>query len=152
APAMVIDDALRRHYLVEGDAVLVVAAVRTVHDEAPDAARPELEARRGGGEAVGSPPLRQMFRLGPRRKHQLARLVVFAHPDDGARVAMQVQTICGGHVSCPHAYAAWLAAFADNRRGGRNSARRSGGSARASRRCPSALPARSRPAVAAPPA
>src|ERR1700691_4459712 len=57
AAAVPIDDALGRHDLIEGDAVLIIAAVGAVHDEAPDAARPELEARRGGGKAVPSPPL-----------------------------------------------------------------------------------------------
>ena len=39
AAAVAIDDALGLHDLVEGDAVLIIAAVRPVHDEAPDAAR-----------------------------------------------------------------------------------------------------------------
>ena len=45
AAAVAIDDALGRHDLIVGDAVLVVAAVRPVHDEAPDAAGPEVEGR-----------------------------------------------------------------------------------------------------------
>ena len=44
AAAVAIDDALGRHDLLEGDAVLIVAAVGAVHDEAPDAARAEIEA------------------------------------------------------------------------------------------------------------
>src|ERR1700730_3109053 len=50
AAAVAVDDALWRHDLLEGDAVLIVAAVRPMHDEAPDAARAEFEARRRGGE------------------------------------------------------------------------------------------------------
>src|SRR5580692_10192981 len=53
AAAVAVDDALGRHDLLEGDAVLIVAAIRTVHDETPDAARLELEARRRGGETFG---------------------------------------------------------------------------------------------------
>src|SRR6202042_701032 len=75
AAVVAVDDALGRHDLVEDDAVLIIAAVRAVHDEAPDAARPELEARRGGGETVRPPPLRQMLWIGPRREHQLARRI-----------------------------------------------------------------------------
>ena len=86
AAAVAVDDALGRHDLIESDAVLIIAAVGAMHDEAPDAARTELETRRRGGEAVRSPPLRQMLCIGPDRKHQFARRVEFADADDRARI------------------------------------------------------------------
>src|SRR6185437_16074011 len=52
AAAVAIDDALGRHDLVEGDAVLIVAAIGAVHDEAPNPARPQIEAHGRCGEAV----------------------------------------------------------------------------------------------------
>src|SRR4029077_7010254 len=107
AAAVAVDDALGRHDLFEGDAVLIVASGGAVHDEAPDATRPELEARRRGGKTVRSPPLRQMLCVGPQRKHQLARRVKLADADDRARIALQVETICGGHVSCPLRVTHW---------------------------------------------
>src|ERR1700692_1494493 len=139
APAAVaVDDARGRHDLIEGDAVLIIAAVRAVHDEAPDAARPEFEARRRGGETVRSPPLRQMLCIGPDRKHQLPRRIDLAIADDRARIAPQVEAICGGHVSCLWLSAVSLAALSDRRRDGRGFPRKSGDSVRANRRYPSA--------------
>ena len=45
AAAVVIDKPFGLHDFVEGDAVLIVAAVGAVHDEAPDAARPQRRRR-----------------------------------------------------------------------------------------------------------
>ena len=135
AAAMAIDDALGRHDLLEGDAVLIIAAVGAVHDEAPDAARAKLEARRRGGEAVRPPPLRQMFCIGPHRKYQLARRVKFANADDRARILIEIEATFYGHVSCPWLSAVWLAVLSDRRRDDRGSPRRTGDSFRASRRC-----------------
>ena len=59
-----IDDALRRHDVFVGDAVLIIATVGAVHDKAPDAARPHVEARRCRGETIRAPPLRQMLGIG----------------------------------------------------------------------------------------
>ena len=39
AAAMAVDDAFGLHDFVKGDAVLIIAAVRAMHHEAPDAAR-----------------------------------------------------------------------------------------------------------------
>ena len=89
AAAVVIDDALRLHDLVEGNAVLIVAAVGAMHDEAPDAARAEIECNGRGGEAVRTPPLRQMLGIGPHRQHQIARRVEHARADDRARILLQ---------------------------------------------------------------
>src|SRR6516164_2884252 len=63
AAAVAIDDALRRHDLFEGDALLIVAAVGAVHDEAPNAGQ-EIETESGRGEAEWSPPLRQVLWVG----------------------------------------------------------------------------------------
>src|SRR5580692_3672246 len=131
-----VDDALGRHDLIEGDAVLIIAAVGAVHDEAPDAARPELEARRRGGEAVRSPPLRQMLCIGPHRKHQLARRVELADADDRARISVEIEATFYGHIFYPRLSAVWLAALSDRRRGDRDSPRRTGDNFRANRRCP----------------
>src|ERR1700685_2154204 len=108
AATVAVDDALGRHDLIEGDAVLIIAAVRAVHDETPDAALAELEARRRGGETVRSPPLRQMFCIGPRRKHQLARRVELADADDRARILIEIEATFYGHVFCPRLSKAWL--------------------------------------------
>src|SRR5580692_1960629 len=142
AAAVAVDDALGRHDLIEGDAVLIIAAVRAVHDETPDAARPELKARRRGGETVRPPPLRQMFCIGPRRKHQLARRIELADADDRARILIEIEATFYGHVSCPWLSAVWLAALSDRRRGDRSFPRRTGDSVRANRRYPSAPSAR----------
>src|SRR5580700_12332970 len=117
---------------------LIIAAVGAVHDEAPDAARPEFETRRGGGETVRSPPLRQMLGIGPDRKHQLARRVELADTDDRARILIEIEATFYGHVSCPWLSAAWLAELSDRRRGDQNFPRRTGDSVRANRRYPSA--------------
>ena len=57
AAAVAINDALRRHDLFEGDAVLIVAAIGPVHDKTPNAAGPEIETVSGRGKAERSPPL-----------------------------------------------------------------------------------------------
>jgi hypothetical protein len=64
---MAIDNALGLDDLIEGDAVLVVAAVRPMRDEAPDAAGAEVE---GAGRAALALPGRffcfGVFRVGIR--------------------------------------------------------------------------------------
>src|SRR6185437_10752731 len=87
AAVMAVDNAFGIHDFVKGNAVLIIATVRTMHHEAPDAAGAELEcAGGGGGETVRPPPLRQMFRIGPGLPHQLARRVEHARSDDRTRV------------------------------------------------------------------
>src|SRR5262245_1062560 len=73
-----IDDAFRRNNLIEGNAVLIVVAVGSVHDKAPHAASTEIIGMRCRGEAVRTPPLREMLRVGPDREHQCARRVEYA--------------------------------------------------------------------------
>jgi hypothetical protein len=63
--AVAIGDALGRNNFIEGNAVLIVATVGSVHDEAPHAARTKVIGMRRGGEAVRPPPLREMLRVGP---------------------------------------------------------------------------------------
>src|SRR5580700_4277491 len=121
---------------------LIIAAVRAVHDETPNAARPELEARRRGGETVRSPPLRQVLGIGPDRKHQIARRVELADTDDRARILIEIEATFYGHVSCPWLSAIWPAALSDRHRDDRGFPRRTGDSVRASRRYPSAPSAR----------
>src|SRR5581483_11892178 len=64
AAAVTINQTLQFHDFVKRDAILVIAAIWTVHDEAPDAGGPEIESLRRGGEAVRTPPLGQMFWIG----------------------------------------------------------------------------------------
>ena len=82
AAAVTIDDAFGRHDLFVSDAVLVIAAIGAVHDEAPDTARPKVEAHCRRGKTVRPPPLRQMFRIGEGRENEVARRVEFANADD----------------------------------------------------------------------
>src|SRR3954466_6034428 len=72
AAAVVIAESLGLHDLVEGDAVVVVAAVRAMHDKAPDATGLEVEDAGRCAKAVRPLPLRQMLRVGPHRPHQFA--------------------------------------------------------------------------------
>src|SRR5580704_828824 len=150
--AVAVDDALRRYHLLVGDAVLIVAAVRAVHDEAPHAARTHIETQRRRREAVRAPPLRQMLGIGEHRIHKIARCIELPRPDHDARIAVEVQTTFCGHVShsrlwvlspwVPWLIVAWQIvpwpeASSGNRRDGRSSRRRSGDSVPASRRPPS---------------
>src|SRR5262245_22012074 len=61
ASAVAVDQQFRLHDLVIGDAILIIASIGSMHDEPPHAARTRVEDAGGRGEAVWSPPLRQMF-------------------------------------------------------------------------------------------
>src|SRR4029077_6133438 len=98
AAAMAVHDALGRHDLFKAYAVLIIASVGAVHDEAPHGALAEIETVRGRGEAVRSPPLRQMLGVGKGRKDQIARRIEFAHADDRARIAVEIEATSYGHV------------------------------------------------------
>src|SRR5258706_10069752 len=87
------------HDLDEGDLVLVVAPVGTVHDEAPDAARLHFHLVGRGGEAVWAPPLADVLRLGPHLPHQLARRIEDAHPANLAIADKRDVPIFPGHAS-----------------------------------------------------
>src|SRR6476659_9981277 len=52
---VMVANPLRFHDLMEGNAVLVVAAIGAVHGEAPNAAPPPVEAAGGGGKALSVP-------------------------------------------------------------------------------------------------
>ena len=73
--AVPVDEALRRHDLEIGDLVLIVAAVRPVHDEAPDAAGFHRHLVRRGGEAARPPPLHHLLRIGPGVEYELLRRI-----------------------------------------------------------------------------
>src|SRR4029077_3027338 len=81
SPAMVIDNALGWNDLVIGNAVLVVAAVRAMHDEAPGPAGSKFESMRCRRESVRSPPLRQVLRVRECREHQIPRRIENACAD-----------------------------------------------------------------------
>src|SRR5262249_19635115 len=96
AVVVAINDALRRHDLFEGDAVLGAAGVGAVHDETPNATRPEIETGGGRGEAERFPPLRQMLWIGPGGEDQRPRRVEFARADDRSRIALKIDAACCG--------------------------------------------------------
>src|SRR5262245_21611666 len=135
--AVPIDDALGRNNLIEGNAVLIVATIRPVHDKAPHAARTKIMGMRRGGEAVRPPPLREMLRVCPYREHQCARRVEHARADDRTRIALEVDTIFYGHRFLP----AWfvsvgLAVPSGSRRADRAALPRVGDTPRAIGRLP----------------
>src|SRR5262249_27657319 len=101
AAGVAIGQALGLLDFIEDDAVLVIAAVRPMHDEAPGAAGPEVESMRGGGEAVRAPPLRQVLGIGEGREYQVARRVELARADDRARVTVKIDAISCGHAWPP---------------------------------------------------
>src|SRR5262249_47523028 len=68
AAAVVIDDAFRRNDSVKGNAILIVAAVRSMHDEAPAAAGTKIVGMRRGSKAVGP--------------HHYARCFGFVHTEN----------------------------------------------------------------------
>src|SRR6185436_10384033 len=82
AAAVAVDEALRRHDLEIGDLVLIVAAVRPVHDEAPHATWLHLHLVRGRGEAAGSPPLLHLLRIRPGVEYELPWCIDQARYDD----------------------------------------------------------------------
>src|SRR3979411_2357969 len=84
------------HDLDEGDLVLVVAPVGTVHDEAPDAASFHFHLVGRRGEAVRAPPLPDVLRLGPHLPHEPARRIEDARPAELAVAdAPGGPTFCG---------------------------------------------------------
>src|SRR5262249_54201051 len=74
-----------------------IAAVRPMHDKAPDSTRPKVEGARGGREAVRSPPLRQMCRVGPYQEHQFARCVEHTRADNRTRLLLEIDSISFVH-------------------------------------------------------
>src|SRR5262249_3994348 len=128
AAAVVVADALGFHDLVEGDAVVIVATVGAVHDEAPHAAGAEFERLGCGGEPEGTPPTRQMLRGRPRRPNQFARRFDDARGEEGSGVPRRVEAI-----SLAHALSPWPGAHADSPPAGRDAPATVGGSARANR-------------------
>src|SRR5512144_2201735 len=83
------------------DAILVIASVRTVHHEAPGSAGPEVEAVRCCREAVGTPPVCKMFRIGEGREDQIARRIEHSATDDRARIGFEIDAIFCAHSSSP---------------------------------------------------
>src|SRR5262245_51590142 len=108
---MVIANALGHHNFVKRDAVLVVAAIGSVHDETPHSTHTHVEGAGRGGEADRSPPLRQMLRIAPGLEYQATRRIKDACCDDGFGIAIEVDAISCGHASSP-----WPAGYADTRR------------------------------------
>src|SRR5262249_51584249 len=126
--AVSVADAFGLDDLVKGDAVLIIATIGSVHDEAPHPTGTEIECAGRRGEPDRTPPTRQMLRCSPRRPHQLARRREDALGDERPLVRLQLEFIFFAHSSFP-----WLGAHADMPRAGQDAPPTVGGSARASR-------------------
>src|SRR6266542_5904067 len=72
---MGVDQALRFHDLLIDDLILIVDAIRAMHDEPPHAARPHVHLVNRAREAVRPPPLRDVFRIRPHLEHELSRRI-----------------------------------------------------------------------------
>lgn len=59
------------HNLDKDAFILEVDAIGAVHEEAPDAARPQVELVKSVREALRPPPMRRVIRIGPRFEHEL---------------------------------------------------------------------------------
>lgn len=70
---MLKDDPLRFHDLDKDALILIVHAIGAVHDEAPEATRPQVERVKSVRKALRPPPMLQVFRVSPRSEHHLAR-------------------------------------------------------------------------------
>src|ERR1700693_1787856 len=80
--AVVVDEAFGFGHFREHDAVRIVDAVGTVHDEPPDATGPHVHLVSCRGEAIGTPPLRPLLRIRPRLEHQLSWRIEETSGDD----------------------------------------------------------------------
>src|SRR5690606_27090064 len=80
--AVEVDEALGLDDLRVPDVVLKVHSVRSVHHKAPLTAGTQLHLLRRRGEAVWSPPVPNVLRVGPGRPHKLPRGVEAAGDDD----------------------------------------------------------------------
>src|SRR5262245_24020459 len=101
AATVMVADSLWLYDLIEGEAVLIVAAVGPVHHEAPDAAHAHIEGAGGGGEALRSPPLGQMLGIGPDLEHERAGRIELTLCDDRAGVLIEVDAVRRGHRLLP---------------------------------------------------
>ena len=99
--AMVVDEFGVRLDLVIQRLVGVVDAVRTVHGVGPMPARPEIFGVRRESEAPRSPPMGDLFRIGPGVPHRFHRRVVHAADPDLVRLRF-----------CDHGAFLWPALFA----------------------------------------
>src|SRR5262249_42082911 len=146
-----IDDSFRCHDLVEGNAVLIIAPVRPVHDEPPDATGTKVEGMRCSAESVRTPPLHQMLWICPDREDERPRRSEHTRADDRVWVAVEADAISCRPVASPVCVASADCAVrhpvcfctlapggsADSRRGGRDALPRACDIPRASRRLPS---------------
>ena len=70
-----------------------------MHDEAPHAARAQVEGAGRRGEAGGPPPLREVLRVGPHLEHERTRGIEEPRADHHGRVLPEVDAISFGHAS-----------------------------------------------------
>ena len=78
---VVVTEPIRFHDFGEDAMVFIVGAVRAVHDESPGSTGFYIHLVNGVGEAVGTPPLRQVLWFGPRFPDELARSIEDAGGD-----------------------------------------------------------------------
>src|SRR5262249_7782746 len=145
---MPVDQALRPHDFEVGDLVLIVAAVRSVHDEAPHTAGLHLSLGGRGGEATPPPPLHDLRWFGPGVEYALRRRIDEARGDDLAVGGTLRVSGHGVHASSPSS--ALLEPRAGNFPNGRAVRPTARGIARARHRHPSAPLARCGTVAAAP--
>src|SRR5229473_7770951 len=111
----------------------LAAAVVLAQAPPPCAAGPGVLLEACRGEAARTHPVLCVRRVGPKLPYQLARRIEHAGDDEHPLFRLHdgraSACVAYGHASSP-----WFAACAGNRRGGRSSAPRIGGSARPSRR------------------
>ena len=144
------DEALRRRDVAIDARDRVLASIVQPGDEAVGAADAQIDLAQHQRRGVAAVPRLEVLGLGPRIEHALARRIEHAGEDE-LPVGRSRQRE-GVAISCPcvHAFSPSLAAPADTRPGDRASLPKGGDSARASRRRPATLPARSGTGATAP--
>ena len=73
---------LRLQDLDKDALILVVAAIRTLHDEAPDSAGLQSKLMKCVRKPLWAPPMHQVIRIGPGFEHEIARCIDDARGDN----------------------------------------------------------------------
>jgi hypothetical protein len=81
-PAVGVDQTLGFHDLDIDDLILIVDAIGAMHDEPPNAPGSHVHLVSSGRKVFWSPPLRHVFRIGPRLEHELSRRIEDPRDDD----------------------------------------------------------------------
>src|SRR6266436_1487470 len=72
---MIVNESLWFEHLDVDNFIFVVSTIGAVHDESPDAARFHFNLMNRVRKTVWSPPLRQMFGIGPNFPHKFTRRI-----------------------------------------------------------------------------